>query len=234
MATDARTADALTKTPETERPAREWNAADLVDLFGPIPMGRVRTDPSPGTATFADFEHECVVSGKVSCELVDGVLVEKAMSWQASFIAGEILALLRNFIQGKGLGILLTADGALRLRPDLVRMPDVSFIDAETLREKFDADVPYPRAAPTLAVEVLSLSNTAREMERKVSHYLENGTRSVWVVDPRKRTVAVHSADAGSTLLTESDRLTGGDVLPGFDVAVADLFIGPDGGNPAA
>jgi Uma2 family endonuclease len=50
--------------------------------------------------------------------------------------------------------------------------------------------------------------------------------RLVLVVDPRKRTVHIHTPDGKVQLLTEADELTGGDVLPGFRVPVASIFHG--------
>ena len=78
--------------------------------------------------------------------------------------------------------------------------------------------------APDLAVEVLSESNTPREMEQKLRDYFAAGTSLVWYLDPRDRTVRVFTAVDRMTPLDESGILDGGDVLPGFRLAVRDWF----------
>ncbi len=105
--------------------------------------------------------------------------------------------------------------------PDTVLGPDVSFVRADRMPARGGSA--FPTMAPDLAVEVLSPSNTASEMARKLAIYLAAGVRLVWVVDPETRTVAVHSP-AGATLLGEGDVLDGRDVIPGFSIPVADLF----------
>jgi Uma2 family endonuclease len=73
-------------------------------------------------------------------------------------------------------------------------------------------------------VEVISPYDSVREVADKAAMWLEAGGRLVWVVDPRARTVAIHAAGRPVRVLTEADELDGGDVLPDFRVAVADLF----------
>ena len=91
------------------------------------------------------------------------------------------------------------------------------------------AIVPYhgkliPREAPRMAVEIRSKSNTWRELRAKAARYLQHGTQMVWLVDTDARSVEVHRADAEVALFAETDAIEGGDVLPGFQVMVGDLF----------
>ncbi len=85
-------------------------------------------------------------------------------------------------------------------------------------------DAPIPPIAPDLAVEVLSPSNTAKEMALKRIDYFAAGVRLVWEVDPRTRTVAAYTGPKRHRVLGEDGTLSGGAVLPGFKVAVRDLF----------
>ncbi len=73
---------------------------------------------------------------------------------------------------------------------------------------------------PDLAIEVLSSGNTRKEITRKLRTYFESGVRLVWVVDPRKRTVRVHTSPDKYTRLGEDDTLDGGEILPGFTVSI--------------
>ena len=78
--------------------------------------------------------------------------------------------------------------------------------------------------APDLAVEVLSPSNTVREMEQKIDLYFGAGSRMVWIVSPERRTVSVYTSPFEVRILREQDTLEGGDVLPGFSYELSKLF----------
>ena len=71
---------------------------------------------------------------------------------------------------------------------------------------------------------MLSESNTPREMERKRREYFDAGVELVWMVDPDDRTVAVYTAPDAPVVLNESQTLDGGIALPGFTLAVRDIF----------
>ena len=77
--------------------------------------------------------------------------------------------------------------------------------------------------APDLAVEVLSPSNLASDINLKTRQLLDAGAQAVWIVDPATRSVQIHSPQ-GFTVLREGDALSGGDILPGFSIKVADIF----------
>jgi Uma2 family endonuclease len=83
--------------------------------------------------------------------------------------------------------------------------------------------------SPDIAVEILSPSDRAYEISRKVSDYLAAGTRLVWVVNPESKIVEIHRSEGCGTILRESDILEGEDVLPGFRCPVAELFQPPPG-----
>ena len=110
----------------------------------------------------------------------------------------------------------------LERSPDTVLAPDVSFVRKE--REDAARGVSgYFPGAPDLAVEVISPTDRLTRVADKVQDWLEHGTRMVVVVNPRNRTVQVHTSD-GVIELTEADTLDGGDVVPGWTMAVADIF----------
>src|SRR5262245_21079891 len=203
--------------------APEWTAADLVSRFGPIPLWRIRQDPAPGAATEQDvldiFERE-----KRLFELVDGLLVEKTVGGQQSFLAVLLAGLLRDFVDRQKLGFVLGADGMARLAPGLVRIPDVSFVSWDQFPGRKVPRLAMLNVAPVLAVEVLSPSNTQEEMERKLRDFFAAGVRLVWYVDDANRTVQVFTGVDQSTTLRESDTLTGDPVLPGFALPLRDLI----------
>jgi Uma2 family endonuclease len=197
--------------------------ADLLDRLGGIPLNRVRMRPAPGTATEDDVlsvrAHEDLL-----CELVDGVLVEKGMGFRSSLLACVFIEILRSFVVPRRLGLIAGADGALKLMPGLVRIPDVSFLSWDRIPGGKVPSEAIPPIGPDLAVEVLSESNTKREMARKRREYFASGTRLVWEVDPESRTVSVYNAPERFQMLSETDTLDGGDLLPGFALRLTDLF----------
>jgi len=203
--------------------ATDVTIADLLKRLGNIPARRVRLHPTPGTATEKDLlevlDHE-----NRPCELVDGTLVEKAMGYEESEIAGTILIEVKSFVRPRKLGIVTGADGTIKLFAGLVRIPDVAFASWNCFPDRKRPKTPIPQIAPDLAVEVLSKSNTKPEMERKLGEYFKAGVKLVWLVDPKTKTVRVYTAVDQFVRLKEDQTLDGGDVLPGFSVPVAELF----------
>ncbi len=196
---------------------------DLLDDLGGISPKRIRLDPPPGRATEKDVIRLEAKEDRLY-ELVDGVLVEKVMGAKESFIASILIHRLWSFLDGKELGAVLGEAGMLRLRPKLVRIPDVSFISWDQIPGDEFPSEPIPDLYPDLAVEVLSRSNTAGEMTLKVSEYFEAGTRLVWIIDPATQTADVYTAPGECRRLKASQSLDGGDVLPGFKLPLKELF----------
>jgi Uma2 family endonuclease len=115
-------------------------------------------------------------------------------------------------------------DGSIRLFPGLVRFPDVAFASWDRFPGRKVPTEPIPTLAPDLVVEVLSESNTAREMERKRDEYFAAGVRLIWEVDPEARVVSVYARGMSVTRLSASQTLDGGMVLSGFVLRIGDLF----------
>lgn len=197
--------------------------AELLKKLGGIPAERVLLDPPPGSATEKDVLEVERREGRI-CELVDGVLVEKAMGLAESSLALKIAFFLQLFLERKKLGFLGGADGTLRLWPGLVRIPDVSFISWDQLPNRKLPEKAIPDLYPDLAVEVISRKNTKAEIDRKLHEYFRSGTRLAWAVDPRKRTVRVYTSPDQFHLLTEDQNLDGGDVLPGLSLPLREVF----------
>ncbi len=208
-------------TVETPRPID--TLADLLERLGGIAPDRVRFHPPPGTATEQDVIDIERRENRL-CELVDGVLVEKAMGYRESLLAGALLAFLREFVVPRNLGLVTGADGLMRLFSGLVRIPDVAFASWDRLPKQRVPTDPIPDLVPDLAVEVLSRANTPEEMRRKRLEYFGSGVRLVWLVNPDARTATVFTAPEESRELREDQVLDGGDVLPGFHLELRELF----------
>ena len=164
----------------------------------------------------------------VKAELVRGELrVTPPPGGPHGRAATNLILLLGEFLKGRGLGWVY-ADGVgyeLLELPRTVRVPDVSFVRADRLpREGIGPGL--LKLAPDIAVEVLSPSESASELEEKLDDYRACGTPLIWVVDPVQRTVMVVASDAPARWLREGDALDGGNVVLGFSCGVAELFDG--------
>ena len=158
-------------------------------------------------------------------ELVRGELRERTVpNYRHGRVASRSNRVIGGFVDERRLGDLLAEGGFVFGRdPDTVFLPDLSFVRADRV-PPLDQQQGYPDLVPDFVVEVLSPSNTAIETAEKIRIYLETGVRLVWLLNPRQRSVTVHTPDHVARTLFERDTLDGGDVLPGFSVRVGDLF----------
>ena len=208
-----------------ENSTRWHSVADLVASLGGIPAERVQMSPWPGTATEEDALHANDHQAQRSCELIAGVLVEKAaISFLEDIYATVLIYHPQVYLRAHRIGKAATAGACYRMKSGNVRLPDVSVC----LNDKFPTGkverLPIANFAPDLAVEVLSQHNTKREIEEKCSEYFASGTQLVWIVDPAKRVVIVKTSIDERFELTEADILDGGTILPGFQLSIRDWF----------
>lgn len=118
-------------------------------------------------------------------ELVRGRVVrEPRPGGRHGWITSELFWRIASFVRERELGWTLVETGfVLADDPPTVRGPDVAFLARENLPVD-GAPVGMWRRPPDLAVEVVSPTNTAADVQEKVLEYLAAGTRLVWVVDP--------------------------------------------------
>jgi Uma2 family endonuclease len=198
--------------------------AEVLEQIGEVPLSRLPVRPPMGTATEKDVVDALERADKRLYELVDGYLMEKPMGTKEGLLASFIAHLLWAFLDEHDLGIVLGADGPIRLRLRLVRIPDVCFIPWERLPDGELPDEIIAGVVPTLAVEVLSESNTKSEMTRKLKDYFEAGVKLVWLIDPKSQTATAYTSPTKSQFVAQEEALGGGKVLPGFTLPLKDLF----------
>ena len=154
-------------------------------------------------------------------ELINGEIVEKMASFTPSRIAMGIGTFLNNHVIPRDLGYVTGADGSYILSPDYEFMPDVGYISKERLPQEPEREV---QGAPDLAVEVKSPTDSKRGMRQKAEDYLRFGTKLVWLVFPEEKRVEVYEPDQDVREYGIDDTLDSGDVLPGFTLAVREIF----------
>lgn len=160
-------------------------------------------------------------------ELVKGELRQMSPSGcEHGAVVFNFSLLLGAYLKANALGQGFGAETGFKIAsdPDTVRAADIAFVR----RERIPATgIPknFWELAPDLAVEVVSPGDTRSEVKEKLGDWLGAGTRVVWIVDPRRRTVTVYRSITDVTRLSEGDELDGGDVVPGFRCKVSEIFI---------
>jgi Uma2 family endonuclease len=167
------------------------------------------------------------MTGDQRRELVKGELRTMA---PAGFEHGRVIMklakLLAIHVDNNKLGVVLGAETGFKLQrnPDTVRAADVGFVAAARIPSGAPT-LGFWDGAPDLAVEVLSPGDLVDEVEEKVDDYLNANTRLVWIVNPRRKTVTIYRPGQKPRILSETDALTGEDVIPGFQCQVAEAFV---------
>ncbi len=198
--------------------------AQLLEQLGDIPPHRVRMKPYPGTATERDVIAAEAAPDKRLCELVESTLVEKEMGQYESRLAAVLIHFIETHLDTHDLGVCFGEAAMLRIVPGRVRLPDVSFVSWKKLPNRELPAEPIADLVPDLAVEVLSASNTRREMENKRREYFQGGARLVWEIDPATRTARMYTSPDQFQEIDINGALDGGDVLPGFTLPLSQLF----------
>lgn len=159
------------------------------------------------------------------CELIYGELVMMSPSGGThGIVALRLGSFLREFIEAHDLGSVFGAETGFKIdsNPDLVRAPDASFV------RKARMPLPVPEGflelVPDLAVEVVSPSDTRREVAEKVNMWLAHGTLIVWVAYPKQMTLEIHRVGQQPRQLTAADEIRDEPLLPGFVLPLSKVF----------
>ena len=163
-------------------------------------------------------------------DLIRGELRERPMTKRNrfhTFAVTRLAYLLEGWLesQPEPLGEVHTGEVGTILRrdPDTTVGIDVAYFAADVIARQTD-ETTMIDGPPRLAVEVQSPSDKLEDVREKVLEYLDAGVALVWIVDPYFETVQVHRIDAEPELFNREQTLSGGEVLPGLDITVADIF----------
>jgi Uma2 family endonuclease len=160
-------------------------------------------------------------------EVIDGQRVRTPPSSVfAVWTAFRLAKLLDNFAE-LSLGRAIT-EALFHLPAPInrARRPDIAFVSYE----RWAKDRPMPATddawdvVPNLAIEVVSPTNRVAELEQKIAEYFRAGVELVWVVHPTRSKVHVYQSPTQITVLSKNDVLDGGMVVPGFKLALSELF----------
>ena len=161
-------------------------------------------------------------------ELINGELIAMPLPKAPHARAANRLgAPLMQFVLDRDLGEVYIGDVGYQLtwNPDTALGPDVSFISKQRLKEMGEEEG-YWQGPPDLAVEVLSPGDRRGKVNKKISLWLRSGTKQVWIVDPKHRTVTIYRSEVDTTTFSGTDDLEAQDLFPGFRIAL-DRIFGP-------
>lgn len=172
---------------------------------------------------------------KPASEYACGEVVQKPMpDYPHSKLQAFLIVLLYSFLAQTKLGEVLPEFRCIfgpRGRERAV-VPDLVYVSNERLPRLHRGEDRHLRAAPDLAIEILSPGQPVGRFVDKLLFYLRHGVRLVWVLDPVERTVLVLRPDDDGLLLSAGDTIEGGDLLPGFQVPVDEIFAQLAAGQP--
>lgn len=140
-------------------------------------------------------------------------------------VTGRLTIRLGHYVLEHKLGDVVAAETGFVIArdPDTVRAPDIAFVRQERI-PKNGRPAKFWSGAPDLAVETMSPSDTVLDVDEKVQEWLAAGTRLVWVLNSRQRTVKVYRPGNSVQMLQSTDILNGEDVVAGFHITVAEIF----------
>ncbi len=191
-------------------------------------MNELKHEASERLLTLEEFER-MPEEDEYIVELVRGRVVRerRPLGLRHGLIASQLLSPLGSYANEKGIGVVLARTGFLLDEdPPTVRCPVMTFIAKEKLADGIPKG--WPTFAPDLAVEIATSATSVEVLQEKVLEYLERGSRLVWVVVPRTRSVTTYRSRRDVRVLVEGDVLDGADVLPGFRLAVSEIFDMPE------
>jgi Uma2 family endonuclease len=160
-------------------------------------------------------------------ELVTGELLRRSPAGAEQGVAAlRIGAWLLRFVEHHQLGVVCAAGtGFLVSRdPDTVCAPDAAFISRERLGDGRPPKKFWP-LAPDLAVEVVSPSESAEQVQERLRDWFAAGVRAVWMLYPGTASVHAYRSPSEVRIFQRGEMLSGeNDLLPGFSRSVSDLF----------
>jgi Uma2 family endonuclease len=168
-------------------------------------------------------EFAAMEPGDDRTELIRGqVVIMTPPGFDHMVISGNIVELIGSYVRAQGLGKVL-GEGGFKIErdPDTVLAPDASFIQSSRMPPRGTG---FPELGPDLVFEVVSPSDLARDVNRKVQIYLSAGLQMVCVVWPDTREIQVCTPDGTTRTFHENEQLDFGDVIPGYRVEVALLL----------
>ena len=176
--------------------------------------------------TVADLEQLqgilCEAHLDYQLELVDGkIIIMGPSDIVSSEIGAEFGRLLLNWVKPRKLGRVFESSGGFILPNSDLRAPDVSFVTADRLKQSKRY---FAELVPDLVVEIKSQSDRLKPLREKIQSFIKSGAKVGILIDPDKRTVTIYTPKAEPVVLRDGDMISIPELLPGWEVAVTELW----------
>jgi Uma2 family endonuclease len=178
----------------------------------------------PKTKDWTDEELLALPKDGNKYEVMKGILTMSPAGFAHEYVGARLMVAVSNFLNDHKLGVVLGSSLGCWMENRDFLSPDVSFIAKERLKGQKHPTEGFFDGAPDLAVEVLSPSERDRVRYDKLVDYFANGSRLVWVINPREKIVLIYHSPQAYDVLREGDVISGETVIPGFVLPVAELF----------
>ncbi|MBX3289476.1 MAG: Uma2 family endonuclease [Acidobacteria bacterium] len=124
------------------------------------------------------------------------------------------------------LGVCFESSAKFTLPNGAKRMPDASWILKERYYAFSEAEraESFTRIAPDFVIELRSVSDRLPVLKRKMKEYIDNGVRLGWLIDPLEKRVHIYRSNGTVEVLEEPEKVSGEDVLPGFELDLSEIF----------
>ncbi|MGV0025468.1 Uma2 family endonuclease [Phormidesmis priestleyi] len=175
------------------------------------------------TLTIADLQAFQSQHPDYQLELVEGkIIVMSPSDFISEEIIGRLVTFLNNWVLPRKMG-RVTGSGAGYIMPNSdLRAPDVSFVRTERLRRSPRS---FVELVPDLVVEVRSASDNMKPLREKIQKFLELGAQVGIFINPDKHEVEVYRPNSDAVeLLRDGDFLTIPELLPGWEIAIVELW----------
>ena len=142
-------------------------------------------------------------------------------SWRNS----ELVTLVNIWAKKDGTGIVFDSSGGFNLPNGATRAPDVAWVKRSRLEQiPSEQKQKFIPLCPDFVIELRSPSNKIADIQAKMAEYVANGLRLGWLIDPEQRQVFIYEAAGQIAHLQNPSTLSGGSVLPGFELNLDDIW----------
>ncbi|NEP14519.1 MAG: Uma2 family endonuclease [Symploca sp. SIO2C1] len=174
------------------------------------------------TLTRKDLEKLQAEHPEYRMELVDGsITIMSPSGYQSDEVVAEVVRVLGNWTRPRKLGRVTASSAGFELPNSDVRAPDISFVIAERMKI---SPLSFAQLAPDLMFEVQSPTDSLKALRKKIQGFLSQGTKVGILINPQKHRVEIYRQGVEVVVLGDGDVLSIPDLLPGFEVAVSDLW----------
>lgn len=171
--------------------------------------------------TIEDLEKMQAAHPDYRMELVEGnIVVMSPSGYESEEVGTEFARILGNWVRPRQIGRVTGSSAGFRLPNKDLRAPDVSFIRADRFKRSTED---YAELVPDLVVEVKSKTDTLEKLQAKINEFISLGTQIGILIDPKTKTLEIYRS-TGKTLLQNGDILTLPDLLPGWEVKIAEIW----------